>query len=437
MAVIIAGSVLLAMGDNGFLYAAASKVFPWIGFMRYPVKLVALATLLIPLLAAFAIAEFEKSSEDKKEKLWGSMLAVASVCFALVAGLLWFAFQHPPAAGDIAATLKNGISRAGFLLLSLGVVAVAVTTAYARWQWMGRLGLLLCLWLDLATHTPNPNPTVPNGVYAPGLVRSRLQPTPEPGKSRALLNPEANYIFFHTMLSELDKDFLSHRAGLYSNCNLLDDVPKIDAFYSLYPREVWEVMAPVYIATNGYPARFADFLGASQVNADGQPLAWEPRSTSLPLATAGQSPAFADRTETVNGLTQRNFDVREQVYLPAELRGQVTVSHATEATVTVQRFGAHRVELDADARESSPVALAQTYYHWWHAYVDGKEVPLWRANHGFQALQVPAGRTHITLVYRDRAFEIGAVISFASLLISVAGWFRWRRSESKVTPKAV
>jgi uncharacterized membrane protein YfhO len=59
--------------------------------------------------------------------------------------------------------------------------------------------------------------------------------------------------------------------------------------------------------------------------------------------------------------------------------------------------------------------------------VDGKAVPLWRANYAFQALEVPAGKHEVHLVYEDEAFDWGIVISLLSLLACGAAWFRWRR----------
>ena len=46
-------------------------------------------------------------------------------------------------------------------------------------------------------------------------------------------------------------------------------------------------------------------------------------------------------------------------------------------------------------------------------------VPLWRANGGFQAVEVPAGQHEVLLEYKDRAFQIGCAISAVALLFCV------------------
>jgi uncharacterized membrane protein YfhO len=41
---------------------------------------------------------------------------------------------------------------------------------------------------------------------------------------------------------------------------------------------------------------------------------------------------------------------------------------------------------------------------------------LFRANYAFQAIQVPSGLHRVSLVYQDRAFFVGAIISGAALI---------------------
>ncbi|MGC1809880.1 MAG: hypothetical protein WA721_08030, partial [Candidatus Binataceae bacterium] len=43
-----------------------------------------------------------------------------------------------------------------------------------------------------------------------------------------------------------------------------------------------------------------------------------------------------------------------------------------------------------------------------------------RPINGWLAVSVPAGRQTIVLKYRDRAFEVGAIVSLLSLLIAAA-----------------
>jgi uncharacterized membrane protein YfhO len=59
--------------------------------------------------------------------------------------------------------------------------------------------------------------------------------------------------------------------------------------------------------------------------------------------------------------------------------------------------------------------------------VDDQPVRLLRANHAFQALQVPAGQHHVTLVYVDRMFHYGALVSLLASAIWLARCLRGRK----------
>ena len=48
--------LLMAMGDNQFVYEWVRQVVPQLGFMRFPIKFVILATFVLPLLAANGLA---------------------------------------------------------------------------------------------------------------------------------------------------------------------------------------------------------------------------------------------------------------------------------------------------------------------------------------------------------------------------------------------
>jgi uncharacterized membrane protein YfhO len=72
--------------------------------------------------------------------------------------------------------------------------------------------------------------------------------------------------------------------------------------------------------------------------------------------------------------------------------------------------------------------LSQTFYHPWHAYLDGKPTRLFRANYAFQAVEVPPGRHDVKLVYEDILFHAGVAISIGSLAFCLIALFRGRKT---------
>jgi hypothetical protein len=185
----------------------------------------------------------------------------------------------------------------------------------------------------------------------------------------------------------------------------------VDGFFSLVSRESDGLISLLYGATSANFPRLNDFMGVSQITAPGEILHWQARRTFLPLVTAGQKPVFLDNTNTLRALGQNSFDGSKIVFLSPEAKPLVTATNQTNARVLNSKFTTQRVDIEVEASEPSLVVVAQTWYHNWRAYVDGRPAPLLRANHAFQAIQVPAGRHSIRLAYEDRAFQFGAAVS--------------------------
>jgi hypothetical protein len=284
------------------------------------------------------------------------------------------------------------------------------------------LTLLLVAWLDVFTHEPAQNPTVPPGAYEVNLARTRLamQPQPALGGSRAMVTPAAMLAFIDFALPDPKNNFLAKRLGYCADCNTLDGVPKTDGFFSLTPRESDGLISLLYGATNADFPKLNDFMGVSQTTAPDEFFHWQARTGFLPLVTAGQKPVFLDDAKTLPALAQNDFDGGKMVFLPPAAAQFVTVTNPTAARVLGSKFATQSVTAEVEAAEPSLVVVAQTYYHNWHVYVDGRPTRLLRANFAFQAFQVSAGRHKIRLAYEDRAFEIGAAVSSLAWLGSLS-----------------
>jgi hypothetical protein len=221
-------------------------------------------------------------------------------------------------------------------------------------------------------------------------------------------------------------DYINNRRLLFANCNVLDAIPKLNGFYSLYLRDSDAVRAFLYDSTNAPPAPLCDFLGVSQMTDPEDFLEWKYRPGYLPLATVGQKPVFADGATTFKAITRAEFDPRRTVYLPSEAK-TFSVGAPAEAKVLAAAFAAHRGEIQIEAREVSWLVIAQNYHHCWRAYADGTPLRLWQANYAFQAALVPEGKHLVKLVYRDWGFVVGTVLSVVTLLGCVAAARPWRR----------
>lgn len=422
LALVATTGIVLAGGNNNFLSRALRHALPQLTLMTYPVKYVALTVVSVPLLAAFGIASASRLPRKLRARTTGHWLLLCATLLLLIGGILFVAWQRPFPTDDFSATLRNGLSRAGLLVLELALLLWLFRTSNLALLRLLPLALLLVFWVDVWTHEPPQNPTVPPQiVYQPYLARKYLgmQPQPSLGGSRAMVAPAAAAKFTQMALNDSKANYLAKRLGYFADCNVLDDVPKVDGFFSLSPRESGELDSILYLQVKPCPPRLADFLSVSQVSVPPDYTKWQPRDSFLPLATGGQRPLFLDETNALFALLDPRFDPRAYVLLPPSAKSLISVTNATQVQVKLARVTAQRVELDVDAAADCMVVLAQTYYHPWQAQIDGHPAHLLRANYAFDALQVPSGKHHVRLVYRDRALVWGAAISGLTLLLSM------------------
>jgi hypothetical protein len=211
-------------------------------------------------------------------------------------------------------------------------------------------------------------------------------------------------------------------------------VPISDGFYSLYLPEQRELWLHMFFATN-FPRALGDFLGISRLSAN--VFEWQPRTSALPLVTTGLRPVFLEKENEIPFLMSNEFDPRALVCLPVEARSEITVTNLSQGRLIKQSSSSGRLDLSVEATEPVLVVLSQSQYHCWHAYVNEKRVKIWRANHAFQALQVPAGKSDIKIVYEDSALRWGATISILALLACIGGSFLAARcSDPALSPAA-
>jgi len=66
------------------------------------------------------------------------------------------------------------------------------------------------------------------------------------------------------------------------------------------------------------------------------------------------------------------------------------------------------------------VVLADAWFPGWDAWVDGRPVPILRAQYAFRAVAVPDGRHTIEFRYRPRSFWFGVALAAGAAALAVA-----------------
>ena len=367
--------------------ALACGLLP-IGLFRYPVKWVVPAVFCLTALGGLGVAARNEAVFFRRLLLGASLVTV---------GILVI----------VAAPL-----------VPMEVIANAAIRAAALWAgvWCLRkraaMGVLAVLALDLMTHVPWQNPTIDSALF-----KSAVAPAPTAVKGRSFLTLEGYNELRSQMLPDATRDFAIRRAALLQNLNLIDQQPKLDGFFSLYPMREREFRQALYLSDVPEVQPALNFLGVDRFTRPGNALAWDARTSALPLVTSGQEPALAREGQILRTVLSLNFRPLETVYLhDRAAETNPPTAHRTEASARLKSWRPQQMELEV-ANEKVPmmIVIAQAFDANWQATsADGRTLKTWRANYNFLAIEAPPGIKTLNLRYRSSSFEMGLAVAFGA-----------------------
>jgi hypothetical protein len=190
-----------------------------------------------------------------------------------------------------------------------------------------------------------------------------------------------------------------------------------------------------FVRASGLDERALDFLNVTHfisfeetpesVEAPAEGVFRRPDFT-ITLNPAAQPRAFwvgdvevADSVEEASLIiNDPGFSYRQTVVLPEAVDAELD-SGPEEPVVTIVGFDAPRGQLVVETTTSHPgvLVMSEAYYVERHAWLDGREVPLLKANIAFSAVALPAGHHIVELRYVPTAFHIGLAITSVTLII--------------------
>ncbi len=426
-------SYVLALGPHGHLFTLIKHAFPGIGFARFPVKFVLLATFVVPLLAGIALARLRSESKVRPARSLGVFTAAAIL---IVGFLLLFAWKYPYPLQNWSELWQNTAVRVLLLLLIPAACLLACRSSHPRTRVAAMLGCVALVMIDAITHTHQQNPTIAAANFVPEMWQHRY-----PGVSRPIrvaITPDAEERLLRSSITNGTHDFLSKRLALWSNLNLLDGIAKVNGSSTLQLRHQKDLERLLYPTNRQQVVRWSvgllDFLGVTHITGTNI-TDWAKRTSALPILTCGQQPVFAVDAQALEAVTT-SFEPRTHAYLPESVRQQCTATGTGEARLDSVKISAQRISCVVQCDQPTLVVAAQSYHRNWKASVDGAFSPVWRANYAFQAVQVPSGRHELVLEYRDRQLLLGCTITTAALVMCLVLWRRKRDLPARVPEPA-
>jgi len=273
---------------------------------------------------------------------------------------------------------------------------------------------LVIIFTDLLLANRRINP-LGDAVLLTGKVAD-INPRPELGQARAMVSSSAHQRLDATLFPAPAEAVLFPRAALMLNANLVEEVPKLDGFFSLYLPHSAALIGELSKQTNLASAGLRRFLGVSHISDPNRPSHWEKQDDWLPMLTLVSRALFIDPTNCFQWLMSEKFDPREHVLLGSGLSNQVHANGEAHGQILSSRVTQDRVEASIETDQATLLVVSQADYPGWKATLDGRPISIWRANYAFQAVEVPPGRHMVRLAYRPGSFWIGAGLSLVVLL---------------------
>jgi hypothetical protein len=85
-------------------------------------------------------------------------------------------------------------------------------------------------------------------------------------------------------------------------------------------------------------------------------------------------------------------------------------------TCRARKYDNGDLDVDTDTTRNGYLVLSEVYYPGWRAAIDGRAVPVERADYLITALPLPAGKHHVTYRYDPISFKAGAAATGVSCL---------------------
>ena len=422
--------LLISLGASTPFYRVFWAIMPMIKKTRAPGMAFFAVAFVVACFAGLGAERIERKEAGKAFMPW---LVVAGVVVLLaVTGI--FGSMAESFAGPRAATASaNGSSIMWGAFTSGLALALAATVALAAVR--GRitpqvcaLALALVVGGDLFLnargfwiYAPNPK----HDWFRPDAVTSRINEAKLPYR---VFDPADLSGADALMAFDIPQVLGYHGNEMRYYDELLD---RDEGWANLQYVRFWDLLAIRYVimpvrGRNDSIPGYRRILDSVPTAAGGRANLFE-RVTPYKYARVVAGAVKAqDATQVVPLLRDTRLDFNrlaifapDQPVTPAPLSAMPPPS-PSQATVTAWQPGHMTIALDPAPPAPSYVLVAENWYPDWHASVDGSPVQLLRGDYALLTVPVPAGAKQVELSFRSRDFEIGKMISLASLALLVA-----------------
>ena len=154
-----------------------------------------------------------------------------------------------------------------------------------------------------------------------------------------------------------------------------------------------------------------------QLISDSGPFLYQ-RTSAVPRFFLAPEVEWVGNQETALEMVREGKLSKEKIFLVSKPGEQdfLKVNEKPEGKIYLVKDETDLVELNLELSSSGWLVMLDSYYPGWRAFLDDKEVRIYRANYLFRAVWVPKGAHRIKFIYQPRGFKLGIDQSLTMLL---------------------
>lgn len=136
-----------------------------------------------------------------------------------------------------------------------------------------------------------------------------------------------------------------------------------------------------------------------------------------------------------------NFNPKDTAVVDESFKSMITnyVPADSNSFIKQTAFDNDTIHYSSNATNNQIAIFSEIYYKDWHAYIDGKPAPIFKANYVLRGLQVPAGKHEIIFIFEPASFYLGKKVASTSMILlllivfgSIGWYFVKSKNESKL-----
>lgn len=420
---IAAGSLTLALGKNAFLFPILYRFVPGFSLFQDQERAMVIFALAAAVLSAIGVRNVLGAIGSRR-----AALVVLTLPFIALAAVAAAACPRSVGASPDTGLLLGLARSAGFVVGMAAVLAMRFAGRLDAIKTCFPIGVLVIADLfsvNLGNNLTEINP-LPSGDLLEAVAS--LQSHPEPFR----------------IVADDDEVFPTNYAILAGVAHMRGDTP-----FAL--RRVRELLdrADNWRALQLFDVRF--FVSRKKLGEGFDPVMHVNDRTiyfvrySLPRLWVVRDFRVARNAEEALSLTV-SPDIRpeETVVLERVPALQISRSEPMELHIREAKWGEQFCQARLGTTANGILVVSDVFYPGWKAYLDGREVPIMRANYAFRAVELPAGWHSFEMRYEPATFAVGLLLSMGTVVIVILLQFisplshkTWVRAVGKVVYEAI